>query len=124
MLARLGTLIPREHRPGMARRLLIVLAVALLIGTVNWSMRPSSGPQLQGLDKAMAYSLAISLADTLGMAPGRWKVYASDIDTEVLEKARNGVYRQDELKTAVRFWPEVPEQVRVRKKEKYERHHS
>jgi chemotaxis protein methyltransferase CheR len=33
------------------------------------------------------------------MAPGRWKVYASDIDTEVLEKARNGVYRQDELKT-------------------------
>ena len=33
------------------------------------------------------------------MAPGRWKVYASDIDTEVLEKARNGVYRRDELKT-------------------------
>lgn len=32
------------------------------------------------------------------MAPGRWKVYASDIDTEVLEKARNGVYRQDERK--------------------------
>ena len=29
----------------------------------------------------------------------KMKVYASDIDTEVLEKARNGVYRQDELKT-------------------------
>lgn len=32
------------------------------------------------------------------MAPGRWKVYASDIDTEVLEKARNGVYRGMSLK--------------------------
>ncbi|MCS2171611.1 protein-glutamate O-methyltransferase CheR [Scandinavium sp. TWS1a] len=45
------------------------------------------------------YSIAITLADTLGTAPGRWKVFASDIDTEVLNKAQNGVYRQDELKT-------------------------
>lgn len=56
-----------------------------------WSAAASTGEE--------PYSLAITLADTLGMAPGRWKVYASDIDTEVLEKARNGVYRQDELKT-------------------------
>lgn len=28
----------------------------------------------------------MTLADTLGTAPGRWKVFASDIDTEVLEK--------------------------------------
>lgn len=55
-----------------------------------WSAAASTGEE--------PYSLAITLADTLGMAPGRWKVYASDIDTEVLEKARNGVYRQDELK--------------------------
>ncbi|ESH56872.1 chemotaxis methyltransferase CheR [Salmonella enterica subsp. enterica serovar Choleraesuis str. 0006] len=33
------------------------------------------------------------------MAPGRWKVFASDIDTEVLEKARSGIYRLSELKT-------------------------
>lgn len=59
-----------------------------------WSAAASTGEE--------PYSLAITLADTLGMAPGRWKVYASDIDTEVLEKARNGVYRQDELKTLCR----------------------
>ena len=39
------------------------------------------------------------MADTLGTAPGRWKVVASDIDTEVLEKAQSGIYRLDELKT-------------------------
>ena len=48
-----------------------------------WSAAASTGEE--------PYSLAITLADTLGMAPGRWKVYASDIDTEVLEKARTGV---------------------------------
>ena len=53
--------IPREHRHGMLRRLLIVLAVALLIGAVNWAMRPASGPVRHGLDQAMVYSLAISL---------------------------------------------------------------
>lgn len=40
----------------------------------------------------------MTLADTLGTAPGRWKVFASDIDTEVLEKARSGIYRHEELK--------------------------
>lgn len=45
------------------------------------------------------YSIAITLADALGVTPGRWKVIATDIDTEVLLKAKNGIYRQDELKT-------------------------
>lgn len=48
-----------------------------------WSAAPSTGEE--------PYSL--------GTAPGRWKVYASDIDTEVLQKARASVYRQEELKT-------------------------
>ena len=56
-----------------------------------WSAAASTGEE--------PYSLAITLADTLGMTPGRWKVYASDIDTEVLEKAQSGIYRMDELKT-------------------------
>ncbi|MFO3906325.1 protein-glutamate O-methyltransferase CheR [Leclercia sp.] len=56
-----------------------------------WSAAASTGEE--------PYSLAITLADTLGTAPGRWKVVASDIDTEVLQKAQSGIYRQDELKT-------------------------
>src|SRR5690606_30316671 len=56
-----------------------------------WSAAASTGEE--------PYSLAITLADTLGTAPGRWKVFASDIDTEVLEKARSGIYRLEELKT-------------------------
>ena len=56
-----------------------------------WSAAASTGEE--------PYSIAITLADALGMAPGRWKVFASDIDTQVLEKAQSGVYRQEELKT-------------------------
>ncbi|MCT4705987.1 protein-glutamate O-methyltransferase CheR [Enterobacteriaceae bacterium H11S18] len=56
-----------------------------------WSAAASTGEE--------PYSIAITLADELGMAPGRWKVFASDIDTQVLEKAQSGVYRQEELKT-------------------------
>lgn len=56
-----------------------------------WSAAASTGEE--------PYSIAITLADTLGTAPGRWKVFASDIDTEVLNKAQSGIYRQDELKT-------------------------
>ncbi|BBV65484.1 MULTISPECIES: protein-glutamate O-methyltransferase CheR [Kluyvera] len=56
-----------------------------------WSAAASTGEE--------PYSIAITLADTLGTAPGRWKVFASDIDTEVLEKAQSGIYRMDELKT-------------------------
>lgn len=56
-----------------------------------WSAAASTGEE--------PYSVAITLADTLGSAPGRWRVFASDIDTDVLEKARSGIYRQSELKT-------------------------
>ena len=54
-----------------------------------WSAAASTGEE--------PYSIAMTLADTLGTAPGRWKVFASDIDTEVLEKARSGIYRHEEL---------------------------
>lgn len=56
-----------------------------------WSAAASTGEE--------PYSIAITLADVLGMTPGRWKIFASDIDTQVLEKAQSAVYRQDELKT-------------------------
>ena len=55
-----------------------------------WSAAASTGEE--------PYSIAMTLADTLGTVPGRWKVFASDIDTEVLEKARSGIYRHEELK--------------------------
>lgn len=45
-----------------------------------WSAAASTGEE--------PYSIAITLADTLGTAPGRWKVYGTDIDTEVLQKHR------------------------------------
>ena len=56
-----------------------------------WSAAASTGEE--------PYSIAITLADTLGIAPGRFKVFGGDIDTEVLAKAQNGIYRQEELKT-------------------------
>lgn len=56
-----------------------------------WSAAASTGEE--------PYSIAITLADALGEGMGRWKVFASDIDTQVLEKAQSGVYRQQELKT-------------------------
>ncbi len=56
-----------------------------------WSAAASTGEE--------PYSIAITLADVLGGSAGRWKVFASDIDTQVLEKAQSGVYRQEELKT-------------------------
>ncbi|EOC1456355.1 protein-glutamate O-methyltransferase CheR [Cronobacter sakazakii] len=56
-----------------------------------WSAAASTGEE--------PYSIAITLADTLGTTPGRWKVYGTDIDTEVLQKAQSGIYRQEELKT-------------------------
>jgi len=41
----------------------------------------------------------MTLAETLGTGPGKFQVHASDIDTQVLEKAVAGVYRQEELRT-------------------------
>ncbi|WP_338556495.1 protein-glutamate O-methyltransferase CheR [Erwinia sp. E_sp_B04_7] len=45
------------------------------------------------------YSIAMTLAETLGAGPGKFQIHASDIDTQVLEKALAGVYRQEELRT-------------------------
>ncbi|OON41427.1 chemotaxis protein-glutamate O-methyltransferase [Izhakiella australiensis] len=45
------------------------------------------------------YSIAITLAETLGSGPGKFQVHATDIDTQVLEKALGGIYRQEELRT-------------------------
>ncbi|KGT90542.1 chemotaxis protein CheR [Erwinia typographi] len=45
------------------------------------------------------YSIAMTLAETLGAGPGKFQIHASDIDTQVLEKALTGVYRQEELRT-------------------------
>ncbi|KMV73470.1 chemotaxis protein CheR [bacteria symbiont BFo2 of Frankliniella occidentalis] len=43
------------------------------------------------------WSLAITLAESLGLGPGRFQIYASDIDTHVLEKGKQGIYRQENL---------------------------
>ncbi|MEJ5065378.1 MULTISPECIES: protein-glutamate O-methyltransferase CheR [Erwinia] len=45
------------------------------------------------------YSIAMTLAETLGTGPGKFQIHATDIDTQVLEKALAGVYRQEELRT-------------------------
>ncbi|OAT53550.1 Chemotaxis protein methyltransferase [Providencia heimbachae] len=45
------------------------------------------------------YSIAMTLSDVLGPNAINAKVVASDIDTEVLEKAKQGVYRIEELKS-------------------------
>lgn len=52
-----------------------------------WSAACSTGEE--------PYSLAITLAETLGMCD--WKVLASDIDTEVLAAAAQGIYEEDRL---------------------------
>ncbi|WP_036979121.1 CheR family methyltransferase [Providencia alcalifaciens] len=45
------------------------------------------------------YSIAMTISDVLGANAVNSKVIASDIDTEVLEKAKQGIYRVEELKT-------------------------
>ncbi|WP_272689728.1 CheR family methyltransferase [Providencia sp. PROV033] len=45
------------------------------------------------------YSIAMTVSDVLGANAINAKVVASDIDTEVLEKAKQGIYRIEELKT-------------------------
>ncbi|QBJ32981.1 protein-glutamate O-methyltransferase CheR [Hafnia alvei] len=55
-----------------------------------WSTAASSGEE--------PYSIAMTLAEALGTTPVGPQVWASDIDTQVLEKAVRGVYRQEETK--------------------------
>ncbi|MCG8708879.1 protein-glutamate O-methyltransferase CheR [Brenneria sp. 4F2] len=57
-----------------------------------WSTAASTGEE--------PYSLAMTLAEVFGnKASSSCKVVASDIDTQVLEKAAAGVYRQEELRS-------------------------
>lgn len=44
----------------------------------------------------------MTLSDVLGSQAVNAKVIASDIDTEVLSKAKQGVYRIEELKPSAR----------------------
>ncbi|WP_232326341.1 protein-glutamate O-methyltransferase CheR [Xenorhabdus hominickii] len=55
-----------------------------------WSAAASTGEE--------PYSIAMTLYDSLGHRSNRIKIIGSDIDTSVLEKARQGVYRQEELR--------------------------
>lgn len=52
-----------------------------------WSAASSTGEE--------AYSLAMVMAENLGMRS--WEVFASDLNTRVLDLARSGVYLQDRL---------------------------
>ncbi|CNH36926.1 chemotaxis methyltransferase CheR [Yersinia pekkanenii] len=56
-----------------------------------WSTAASTGEE--------PYSIAMTLCDVLGNRAGSCQILASDIDTQVLEKATSGVYRQDELRS-------------------------
>lgn len=65
-----------------------------------WSAACSTGEE--------PYSIAITVLDALGAHSG-WdlKILASDIDTEVLERAESGVYALEDLR-------EIPENIRQR----------
>ncbi|MFP1721834.1 protein-glutamate O-methyltransferase CheR [Lonsdalea quercina] len=57
-----------------------------------WSTAASTGEE--------PYSLAMTLAEVFGdKSQNHCQVVASDIDTQVLEKAAAGIYRQDELRS-------------------------
>ncbi|MDM7456999.1 MAG: CheR family methyltransferase [Tepidimonas sp.] len=51
------------------------------------------------------YSIAITMADVLGLQ-GAFRIWASDIDTRVLQTAQRGVYKLDQLRSV------TPEQLR------------
>lgn len=56
-----------------------------------WSTAASTGEE--------PYSIAMTLSEALGSRMIHSQVYASDIDTQVLEKAKSGVYRAEDLRT-------------------------
>lgn len=60
-------------------------------GYTIWSTAASTGEE--------PYSLAMTLAEVLGNRVSGCQVWASDIDTQVLEKATAGIYRQEELRS-------------------------
>jgi len=60
-------------------------------GYCVWSTAASTGEE--------PYSIAITLNEALGQRASGCQVWASDIDTQVLEKAEAGVYRHEDLRT-------------------------
>lgn len=56
-----------------------------------WSTAASTGEE--------PYSIAMTLSEALGPRMSSCRIQASDIDTQVLEKATAGVYRHEELRT-------------------------
>lgn len=56
-----------------------------------WSTAASTGEE--------PYSIAMTLSEALGPRIANCRIQASDIDTQVLEKATAGVYRLEELRT-------------------------
>ncbi|MFO6298761.1 protein-glutamate O-methyltransferase CheR [Rahnella selenatireducens] len=56
-----------------------------------WSTAASTGEE--------PYSIAMTLSEALGAKMANCRIQASDIDTQVLEKATAGVYRLEELRT-------------------------
>lgn len=56
-----------------------------------WSTAASTGEE--------PYSIAMTLSEALGPRMANCRIQASDIDTQVLEKATGGVYRLEELRT-------------------------
>ena len=59
-------------------------------GSINiWCSASSTGEE--------AYSIAMSVAELCGSIPNNVKILASDLDTNVLDKARQGLYALDRL---------------------------
>jgi len=67
---------PSDQWWPLLRRGLVVLAVACVIGVVNFALAPSGGAQPRRLDIALVYALAISLLTWLFVDVGRfvWRV--------------------------------------------------
>jgi Histidine kinase len=68
--------IPRDQWLPLLRRGLIVLAVACVIGVLNFSLAPTDAAQPRRLDIALVYALAISLLTWVFVDVGRylWRV--------------------------------------------------
>lgn len=58
-------------------------------GTNLWSAASSSGEE--------AYSIAMTLAETMSLS-SPWQIFGTDISSEILLKARKGIYMKDKIK--------------------------
>lgn len=59
-------------------------------GTINiWCSASSTGEE--------PYSIAMSVAELCGTIPSNIKILASDLDTHVLDKARQGIYTEERM---------------------------